>query len=57
MKIWIYPYPKKDKKKEYEQIYLDTSDRRYVVEALTRVLKDIDMYHKIKIEILNDGEA
>lgn len=57
MKIWIYPYPKKDKKKEHEQIYLDTSDRRYVVEALARVLKDIDMYHKIKIEILNDGEA
>lgn len=53
MKIWIYPYSIKG---ENETIYLETSDPRLLGEKLLDIVKNIDKYHKIKIEILN-GEA
>lgn len=52
MKIWIYP-SSKDKKADDGVVFLETTDVRLLVETVAQVVKNIDKYNKLKIEILN----
>lgn len=54
MKIWMYSLTKNGKKDG--TLFLETLDKNLILETLSKLVDNLDEYHKIKIEILNNNE-